>query len=356
MGDEMPAETSSLGEEARESSASQAWSRRAQIVFVSVAMPVLVLLLVGAPYVLTHYVVNRHYRFNYIPPPLGGDRALEGHWTDAPVVPVRLVNFGADWSAFGWIAADDDLTTGILPTASGTVSEVYTSVGQSVAKDAPLFAIRTEAKTNPADAPSTTHEIVVAAPVAGVVTQFDVTLGQVVKNTKPGAATKAASIADLSSVWLVAEFDENDARPLRPGQPVEVRPTALGGRVYKGTLSSVSPVDPDTRRATARIVVENADGGLKLGMLAQFSLSTVGDSGTLAVPVGAVLFKNDSARVFVVHDERSVRDVSSTRLAARPIRAGRIRDGMVEVVEGLALGENVEATDGLFIDRAARGY
>jgi len=352
----MPAEASSLGEGQREPSPSQAWSRRAQIVFVSVAMPVLVLLLVGAPYVLTHYVVNRHYRFNYIPPPLGGDRALEGHWTDAPVVPVRLVNFGADWSAFGWIAADDDLTTVILPTASGTVSQVYTSVGQSVAKDAPLFAIRTEAaKASPADAPSTTQEIVVA-PVAGVVTQFDATVGQVVKTTKPGAATKVASIADLSSVWLVAEIDENDARPLRHGQAVEVRPTALGGRVYKGLLSTISPVDPDTRRATARIVVENADGGLKLGMLAQFSLSTAGDSGTLAVPEGAVLFENDSARVFVVRDERSVRDVSSTRLAARAIRTGRVRDGMVEVVEGLALGENVESTDGLFVDRAAKGY
>jgi Barrel-sandwich domain of CusB or HlyD membrane-fusion len=353
----MPAQTSMTSEEAREPSASQAWSRRAQIVFVSVATPVLVLLLVGAPYVLTHYVVNRHYRFNYIPPPLGGDRALEGHWTDAPVVPVRLVNFGADWSAFGWIAADDDLTTGIPPTAPGTVSQVYTSVGQFVAKDAPLFAIRPEAaKPNPADAPSTTNEIVVDAPVAGVVTQFDVTVGQVLKTTKPGAAAKAAAIADLSSVWLVAEIDENDARTLRSGQPVEVRPTALGGRVYKGTLSTVSPVNPDTARATARIVVDNGDGALKPGMLAQFSLSTAAASGTLAVPEGAVLFENDSARVFVVHDEKSVRDVSSTKIEARPIRTGRIRDGMVEVVKGLALGENVEATDGLFIDRAAKGY
>ena len=89
----MPTQTSMTSEEAGEPSASQAWSRRAQIVFISVAMPVLVLLLVAAPYVLTHYVVNRHYRFNYIPPPLGGDRTLEGHWTDAPAVPVRLVNF-----------------------------------------------------------------------------------------------------------------------------------------------------------------------------------------------------------------------------------------------------------------------
>jgi membrane fusion protein, heavy metal efflux system len=320
-------------------------------------MPVLVLLLVGAPYLLAHYIVNRHYRFNYIPPPLGGDRALEGHWTDAPVVPVRLVNFGADWSAFGWIAADDDLAIDIPPTASGTVSQVFASVAQSVAKDAPLFTIRTEAaKANPTDAASTSQEIVVAAPVAGVVTQFGVAVGQVVKTTNPGSASKAASIADLSSVWLIAEIDENDARPLRSGQPVEVRPTALAERVYKGTLSMVSPIDPGTKRATARIVVENTDGALKLGMLAQFNLSTPGDSGTLAVPEGAVLFENDSARVFVVHDEKSVRDVSSTKIAARAVRTGRIRDGMVEVVEGLTLGENVEATDGLFIDRAAKGY
>jgi hypothetical protein len=42
------------------------------------------------------------------------------------------MNFGADWRAYGWIAADDDLTIGILPTAPGTVSQVYTSVGRAV--------------------------------------------------------------------------------------------------------------------------------------------------------------------------------------------------------------------------------
>jgi multidrug efflux pump subunit AcrA (membrane-fusion protein) len=354
-GDEMPAERSFLGEDEREP---QAWPRRAQIAFICVAMPVLVFLLVGAPYLLSHYIVNRHYRFNYIPPPLGGDRALEGHWTDAPVVPVRQVNFGADWSAFGWIAPDDDLTTNVMATATGTVSQIFISVGQAVAKDAPLIAIRTKpAKTNPTDDVSLTEpEIVVAAPVAGVVTQVGVEVGQAVKAAPPATATKAASIADLSSLWVVAEIDENDARPLKPGQSVDVRPTALAGRVLKGKLTSVSPVDPATRRATARIVIENTDGALKPGMLAQFNLPNANDTATLAVPEGAVLFENDSARVFVEHDEKSVRDVSSAKIAARPVRTGRIRDGMVEVVEGLSLGEDVEATNGLFIDRAAKGY
>jgi hypothetical protein len=354
----MPTRTSMTSGEEREPSTSQAWSRRAQIVFVSVAMPVLVLLLVGAPYLLAHYIVNRHYRFNYVPPPLGGDRALEGHWTDAPVVPVRRVNFGAHWSAFGWIAPDDNLTTNVMATATGTVSQVFTSVGQAVAKDAPLIAVRTRpAKTSPTDDVSLREsEIVVAAPVAGVVTQVGVEVGQAVKAAPPATATKAASIADLSSLGVVAEIDEIDARPLRSGQLVEVRPTALAGRIYKGKLTSVSPVDPATRRAAVRISVENTDGALKPGMLAQFNLPNANDTATLAVPEGAVLFENDSARVFVTHDEKSVRDVSSTKLAARAVHTGRIRDGMVEVVEGLALGDNVEATDGLFIDRAAKGY
>jgi hypothetical protein len=357
MGGEMPAEPPSLGDEEREPSDSQAWSGRAQIAFICVAMPVLVFLLVGAPYLLSHYIVNRHYRFNYIPPPLGGGRALEGHWTDAPVVPVRLVNFGADWSAFGWIAPDDDLTTNILPTAIGTVSQVFTSVGHAVVMGAPLFVIRTKpAKTNATEAQSTPPEIVVAAPVAGVVTQFGVAVGQILKTTKTGAATNAVSIADLSSVWLVTEIDKNDARPLKPGQSVDVRPTALAGRVLRGKLMSVSPVDPATRRATARIVVENTDGVLKPGMLAQFNPRNADDSATLAVPEGAVMLENDSARVFVVHDEKSVRDVSSTKIASRAVRTGRIRDGMVEVLEGLTLGEDVEATNGLFVDRAAKGY
>jgi len=329
------------------------WSRRSQIAFVGLAMPVLVFLLVGVPYLLAHYVVNRHTRFNYIPAPLGGDRALEGHWTDAPVVPVRLVDFGKEWSAFGWIATDDDLTTNVVSTASGTVSRVFAAVGQAVAKEAPLFAIRRRASET--DAQSAEEETKVAAPAAGVVTRLDVAVGQEVKETKAGTAPPAASIADLSSVWLVSEIDENDARALRPEQAVEVRPTALAGRAYQGKILAVSPVDPETKRAAVRILVENSDGALKLGMLAQYFPGTAGDAGSPAVPEGAVVFENGFTRVFAAAPKGGDSGASG-KLTARTVRIGRIRDGMVEVVEGLALGENVEASDALFIDRAAKGY
>jgi hypothetical protein len=74
-----------------------------------------------------------------------------------PLVPLRRVNFGFDWSAFGWIAAADDRTTNIVLTVPGVVSRIDTSVGQVAAKDAPLFTIRTKvAAANPTDAQSPT--------------------------------------------------------------------------------------------------------------------------------------------------------------------------------------------------------
>ncbi|MGD0721182.1 MAG: efflux RND transporter periplasmic adaptor subunit [Roseiarcus sp.] len=354
MGDGAPSEIRPRDWGDRERQGSLAWSRRQQIAFVSLVMPTLVFLLVGAPYILSHFVVNPHNRFIYIPPPLGGARALEGHWTDAPLAPVRRVNFGADWSALGWIAADDDLTTNVVPTTTGTVSKVLASVGQAVARDEPLFAIRPHATGAPGG-PTQPQEVVVAAPAAGVVTQLDVAVDQDVKSAGAAPATPAVSIADLASVWLAAEIDAADARPLRPGEAVEVRVIGLRGRIFKGRVSSLSPVDPRTMRANVRIVVDNADGAVKPNMLAEFDPTDVEDSGTLAIPEGAVLFENDSTRVFVAAPKESSSDAQG-KLTARAIRTGRMRDGMVEVVEGLAAGEYVEASDALFIDRAAKGY
>jgi multidrug efflux pump subunit AcrA (membrane-fusion protein) len=300
MGDETPTQMLSPGEGEPEPPESEAWSRRSQIAFVGVAMPILVFLLVGAPYLLSHYFVNIHYRFNYIPSPLGGERALEGHWTDAPLAPVRRVKFGAQRNLFGWIAPDDDLTKSVFATTPGTVAQVYVSVGQAIAKDAPLFSIRPHVAGAGGDAQPAPQEIVVAAPIAGLVTQLGVAAGQIIKNAKAETAAPAVAIADPSSLWLLAEIEEGDARALRPDEPIEVRPTALPGRVFAGRLLSVSALDPQTMRASARILIDNADGGLKLNMLAAFSSPNLDEAETPGVPEGAVLFENGSTRVFVV--------------------------------------------------------
>jgi multidrug efflux pump subunit AcrA (membrane-fusion protein) len=319
-------------------------------------MPVLVFLLVGAPYLLAHYVVNPHWRFNYIPPPLGGDRALEGHWTDAPLVAVQRVKFAGPWRAFGWIEAADDHVTSVLPKASGTVSQVYAKVGEAVAEGAPLFGIRAEpAPEKSADARAARQEIVVPAPIAGQVMRLDVAIGQDIKIVKGRAPPSVASIADLSVVWITASMDEGAARSMHPDEPLEIRAFTLPDRVFAGRLSTLSPVDSGTTQATARIRVDNPDGGLKPNMLATITASRLDDGETLAAPESALLFENGGTRVFVGRTEQN-RDNLSVKLAARAVRLGRIEGGLVEALDGLAAGEKVEASDALFIDRAAKGY
>jgi cobalt-zinc-cadmium efflux system membrane fusion protein len=135
---------------------------------------------------------------------------------------------------------------------------------------------------------------------------------------------------------------------MRRGAPVEVHILALPERVFRARLTYVAPsVDPNTHRLPVRAEIQNQDGVLKPEMFASFSISTGRESEAPSVPERAIVYEGDTARVWVAQDDGT--------LAVRPIRAGRVRNGMVEVVAGLAPGEKVVTSGSLFIDRAAKG-
>jgi cobalt-zinc-cadmium efflux system membrane fusion protein len=124
-------------------------------------------------------------------------------------------------------------------------------------------------------------------------------------------------------------------------------------RSFRGRVLVASPVDPQSGRASIRILVENPDGALKPDMLASFSILRGADA--LVIPQSAVLFENNRARVFVMERESDAAGASRT-LVARALHIGRFGDGWVEAAEWLKPGEEVETTDAVFIDRAAEGY
>jgi len=200
------------------------------------------------------------------------------------------------------------------------------------------------------DAPNTQQmnpEAVVRAPINGTVVQRQVGLGQYIASASGGASTPVYSIGDLSTVWLIANVRESDARTVSVGQPVEVRVLAYPGRVFKARLTWIAPsIDATTRRLPVRAEVENPDGALKPVMFASFSIITGGEVAAPAVPQSAVIYEGESARVWVALDDGSV--------AARSITVGRTNEGMVEVTQGLAAGEKIVASGTLFIDRAAQ--
>ena len=179
----------------------------------------------------------------------------------------------------------------------------------------------------------------------GVIVDRQVGPGQY---AQAGASTPAFTIADLSSVWLIANVREADASHVQRGQNVEVHVLAYPDRTFTARVIYVAPtIDPNTHRLTVRAVIDNADSALKPEMFANFRIVTSEGAESPAVPESAVVYEGASAHVWVLQ--------SGNAIAIRPIRVGRSNDGYVEVLDGLKSGERVVTKGSLFIDRAAAG-
>jgi cobalt-zinc-cadmium efflux system membrane fusion protein len=183
------------------------------------------------------------------------------------------------------------------------------------------------------------------APISGVVVDRQIGPGQYLQ---AGGSTPVYTVADLSRVWLVAEVPEAQAARVHVGQSVTASVIGLPQRSLHARLSYVAAaVDPSTRRLTVHAVLDNRDGALKPEMFATLTIVTSADSMAPAVPERAIIYEGDQARVWILRDSHDA--------GLRLVRLGRSLDGRVEVLGGLAVGDQVITRGALFIDRAASG-
>lgn len=173
----------------------------------------------------------------------------------------------------------------------------------------------------------------IVSPRSGTVLKRDVTVGQVVQPADP-----AFTIADLSSVWIVANVPEEEGAVLQQGMEVNVRVPALPTEEIHGRLSYVSPiVDPSTRTIAVRMDVANAGGILKPDQLA--SMTFTGKSQKqLTVPNTAVVREEDKDHVFV--------RIGQGRYILREVVLGAEENDRRAVVSGIT------ASDSLVLDGA----
>ena len=184
---------------------------------------------------------------------------------------------------------------------------------------------------------------VVYAPVDGVVTRRALGPGQAI--TAGGDAL--FSVSDLSTVWLVAQVPETSAGKVRLGAEVAVATPAWPGRVFRAKVTYVAPtLDPDTHRLPVRASIANPDGALKPDMFARFRIDSGPIGQSPAVPESAVIREGDTARVWVLGPDGTLR--------LRPVVAGADQDGMVQIAQGLKAGEKVVSKGALFVDQAGQ--
>ena len=189
-------------------------------------------------------------------------------------------------------------------------------------------------------------EAIVSAPVSGTITGREVAVGQYIKSVGTERQPKPLfTVADLSSLLLVANVREGAAPLMKRGQLLEVHVPAYPGRTFRGKVNFVAPsLDPATHRLQVQAEVENPDGALKPEMFADFSVITSDEEKAPAVPQDSVVYEGEYARVWVARGDNL--------LELRQVRTGRTSGDMIEVIGSIKPGDTVVTNGAVFIDRA----
>ena len=156
---------------------------------------------------------------------------------------------------------------------------------------------------------------------------------------QPGNAPAPYSVADIETMWMLANVAETDSPAFRVGQEVKVKVNAFPDREFSGTITTVGArVDPNTRRVLVRSEVKDPQHELRSGMFANFVISIGDPIRSPAVPLAGVVREGDGTMtVWVTADRR--------RFTRRTVKIGLEHDGYWQILEGLQVGELV-ATDG----------
>jgi membrane fusion protein, copper/silver efflux system len=153
-------------------------------------------------------------------------------------------------------------------------------------------------------------------------------------------------IADLSRVWVIAEFAESDAAFVRPGAPVRLTLPYAGAPPLAAAIDDALPqIDPVSRTLKARISVDNPAALIRPEMFVDVDLA-VDMPAVLTVPSEAVLDSGARKVVFV--------DRGGGRFEARRVETGRRAGERVEILRGLAAGESIAVSGNFLLDAETR--
>lgn len=177
-------------------------------------------------------------------------------------------------------------------------------------------------------------QVFLRAPFSGEIIERNATVGEVVDSSKT-----LFTVADLSTVWVRADFPEQQIGMLKTGLVVEVRVSAYPETVFQGTITYIGAmIDPATRTITARSQIPNSDRRLRPEMFAEVTVRTQEQS-LLAVPRAALQQVGNRTMVFVTRGLR--------RFEWLEVTTGESSNEYVQIKAGLKEGEEI-VTEGSY--------
>ena len=182
-----------------------------------------------------------------------------------------------------------------------------------------------------------TVSIPIMAPRSGVVLER-----MAVEGMMSEAGETLFRIADMSTVWVIAEVPESALMDIATGAEVRVSFQGFAGEPMTGRIDTIYPeLDMMTRTAKLRIELPNPDGLLRPNMFAEVEIM-LGQAPVVQVPEGAVIDTGDRQVVIL--------DLGEGRFRPEPVTVGRRGGGMIEIITGVAAGDIVVSSATFLID------
>ena len=258
-------------------------------------------------------------------------RKAEGAWRNAE----RIATLDEQLFANDALARSDlDQARTDLAAATADREAAHSQLRSLGLDETAIAAIR-DGKPVPAQA-------AVRAPIGGTLVERLITPGQLLQ----AGTTPCFTIADLSTVWVMANVFESDVGAVQRGEAAfittDASPDTLAGRVdYVADL-----VDPATKATAVRVVVPNPTRLLRRDMLVRVAIRASRPRTGITIPVAAVL-RDDENLPFVY-----VAVTGGTFDRRRVDLGGRVGD-RYEVASGLKPGESVVTGGALFLNGAS---
>lgn len=149
-------------------------------------------------------------------------------------------------------------------------------------------------------------------------------------------------VADLSSVWVIANIYESDMQYIKNGQTADIYSTAYPDEVMRAKINFINPVfNPESRTLEVRIDVSNKDMKLKPDMYLKVKINTYA-SQSIGVPKNAVIRTGEHNYVYI-EKEKGVYE-------PKEVQIGYEQDGFYAITSGLTEGDLVVTSGGFLID------
>ena len=206
---------------------------------------------------------------------------------------------------------------------------------------------------------------VVRAPISGSIIVLNNKLGERVVGTGQVPGTEVLRLANLDSMQVKVEVNENDIVNVKPGNPVSIKVDAFGDRIFQGVVHEISNsaiskatgTQEEVTNFSVKIHILNHDRLLKPGMSATADIESQRVNNALVVPIQSVTIRSApgtaereipekntvtiAAKTKITESQQGVFVIKSGKASFRPVKTGTTDNTHIIITEGLTKGEEV---------------